>query len=673
MSRLLNSLSFRIGISIIIIEILIMGVVGLIYYDRFSDEVDRRLTEQMQTAGQLFGSTELALTSLLDQDVMSILVGGNVLDSMMISEDGNIRISLNADYRNQTIEAIPDIDETWLSDATSSRVELSPLDENTLLGFFPVQDGNLFIFLRTDIGNASQEKQELLLVILAGSLATIIATSLAILFNFNYSILSRIHETVLVLGQLEAGNLAARIDNSGSSDEIGVLQQQVNSMASRREQSENAVNQLNKQLSQFNQDLERRVHERTRDLNIAAEVSQQVTRVLEMTQLLPRLCDVTKEGFDLEHVSVFVYDKQTNILRLDAGSGLIGKKMLEAGKQFQLDDKGLVPLTARTSEVQLIADVTKSPDHFVNPLLPNTRSEITLPMYIGTDLIGVLDLQSDDVDFFTDDNINVLTALAEQIAVAIHNANLYEEAQDAKVEAEQANTVKSAFLASMSHELRTPLNAIINFSKYLKKGIAGPINGEQEELIGSIAESGTLLLNLINDVLDMSKIEAGSLKLYLEDNIQLDDVIQNALGYTAPLIEGKDVKIVTELPEKLPVLRADKKRLLQILLNVLSNACKFTDEGSITVAVSEKDTSVLVSVKDTGAGIAEEDIDYVFTAFKQTNTGLRQGGGTGLGMPICQKLAEAHGGHIWFESVLDEGTTFYIELPLNGERIGNNV
>lgn len=240
-----------------------------------------------------------------------------------------------------------------------------------------------------------------------------------------------------------------------------------------------------------------------------------------------------------------------------------------------------------------------------------------------------------------------------------------DDARQAREEAEKADMVKSAFLASMSHELRTPLNAIINFSKFLKKGVPGPINEEQEQLIGSIADSGQHLLNLINDVLDMSKIEAGSLKLYVEADIDLRPVIETAIQYTRPLLVDKSVEIHLDVPDDLPRLTGDRKRLLQIFLNILSNACKFTEAGYVKVQAESRADRLLISVRDSGQGIAPEDAGHVFTAFKQTESGLRQGGGgTGLGMPICQKLVEAHEGRIWFESQVGVGTTFFVELPL---------
>jgi signal transduction histidine kinase len=244
-----------------------------------------------------------------------------------------------------------------------------------------------------------------------------------------------------------------------------------------------------------------------------------------------------------------------------------------------------------------------------------------------------------------------------------------EEADRAREEAVRANTVKSAFLASMSHELRTPLNAIINFTKFVARGDLGPINAEQEETLQEVIESGKHLLSLINDVLDMSKIESGTLNLFIEDNINLRSLIDTAVMTGKTYLAEKPVELKVEVDDALPLLRCDRQRILQVLINVVSNACKFTEKGSITVQAHVEDDDVIVMVKDTGRGIAPEDQSLVFDAFKQTETGLRQGGGTGLGMPISKNLIETHGGQIRLESEVNQGTTFFITLPIKSERL----
>jgi signal transduction histidine kinase len=236
--------------------------------------------------------------------------------------------------------------------------------------------------------------------------------------------------------------------------------------------------------------------------------------------------------------------------------------------------------------------------------------------------------------------------------------------QEARVEAERANQVKSAFLASMSHELRTPLNAIINFSGFVADGDLGPVNQQQEEILVNVVHSAKHLLNLINDVLDMSKIEAGSLQLFVVDNVNLNEIVTSVLPTAKTLLGDKPVELHLNLDTNIPPISGDKQRITQVLLNLISNACKFTETGSITLSTEKQADHILISVADTGAGIAAEDIESVFKAFVQTEKGVRQGGGTGLGLPISKNLIEAHNGKLWVKSQLGEGSVFYVTLPL---------
>jgi signal transduction histidine kinase len=262
-----------------------------------------------------------------------------------------------------------------------------------------------------------------------------------------------------------------------------------------------------------------------------------------------------------------------------------------------------------------------------------------------------------------------MTTLAEQIAIAVHNVRLFEEVEAARKAAERANEVKSAFLASMSHELRTPLNAVINFTQFVVDGDTGPVNDQQSDLLNEVIGSAKHLLDLINDVLDMSKIEAGSLKLFVEDNINLNNIVNRVVSTGRSLLKDKPVQVEVDTQNDLPVIRGDQQRILQILLNIMSNACKFTETGTIKVSTSHNDSEVVITITDTGPGIAIEDQGIVFEPFKQTKSGLRQGGGTGLGMPIARSLVEAHGGRLWLQSEPGKGATFSIALPIESEKL----
>ncbi|MBN1260909.1 MAG: hypothetical protein JXB35_09540 [Anaerolineae bacterium] len=234
--------------------------------------------------------------------------------------------------------------------------------------------------------------------------------------------------------------------------------------------------------------------------------------------------------------------------------------------------------------------------------------------------------------------------------------------EQARETAEEANRLKTQFVANMSHELRSPLNAIINFARIVAEGYAGEVNAEQQKYLGYVRFAGEHLLGLINDILDLAKVEAGKLEIQAEP-LDLQPIFKGVLSTAVGLTRDKGVSLVSEVAEDLPYVLADPKRIRQILLNLLSNAAKFTDAGTITLSAYCQDAMVCVAVQDSGVGIASEDFDKVFEEYRQVGSG-REAGGTGLGVPLSKKLVEMHGGAMWFESTVGEGTCFYFTLPV---------
>ncbi len=232
----------------------------------------------------------------------------------------------------------------------------------------------------------------------------------------------------------------------------------------------------------------------------------------------------------------------------------------------------------------------------------------------------------------------------------------------AKTVAEEANQLKSRFLANMSHELRTPLNAIINFTAFLER--YGEFSERQKQLQERVLYNADHLLGLINDVLDLSKIEAGHMELIYEDT-SLQPIFQGVMSTALALTKDKGLELIFDSPEDLPMMRIDKTRIRQVLLNLLSNAAKFTEQGSITLAVQLQDAQTLViSVTDTGLGIAPEHQHVVFEEFQQIHNDASPQQGTGLGLPISKRLVELHSGKMWLESTLGQGSTFAFWLPI---------
>ncbi len=234
----------------------------------------------------------------------------------------------------------------------------------------------------------------------------------------------------------------------------------------------------------------------------------------------------------------------------------------------------------------------------------------------------------------------------------------------AKTAAEEANQMKSRFLANMSHELRTPLNAIINFTAFLDR--YGDFSERQFDLQKRVLHNADHLLGLINDILDLSKIEAGRMEL-LYDATELHPLIEGVMTTAIGLTRDKGLELILDAPEDLPLVVIDKVRIRQVLLNLLSNAAKFTEHGSITLAVAQPDAQTIqIAVKDTGVGIAPENQERIFEEFQQVqNSAVPQYQGTGLGLPISKRLVEMHGGRMWLESAVGQGSTFFFTLPLN--------
>jgi signal transduction histidine kinase len=260
--------------------------------------------------------------------------------------------------------------------------------------------------------------------------------------------------------------------------------------------------------------------------------------------------------------------------------------------------------------------------------------------------------------------VNLLQTFASQSVLAILNARLFREVKVKSLELEAASRHKSEFLASMSHELRTPLNAILGFSEVLSERMFGEINDKQAEYLSDILESGRHLLSLINDILDLSKIEAGRMELEPAE-FDLKDAVENAMSLVRERAHRRGIAFQRTIDDNVGLIRADERKVKQVLLNLLSNALKFTPEGGkIHVRAELRDGMAQISVTDSGVGIAPEDQEAVFEEFRQVGKAEKKAEGTGLGLAISRKFIELHGGRIWVKSQVGTGSTFAFTLPL---------
>jgi signal transduction histidine kinase len=295
------------------------------------------------------------------------------------------------------------------------------------------------------------------------------------------------------------------------------------------------------------------------------------------------------------------------------------------------------------------------------------RTGVWVPLLREAEPVGVLVTWRREVRPFTAAEIDILTTFANQAVIALENVRLLRELKDKSQQLEAASQHKSEFLANMSHELRTPLNAIIGFSEVLGERLFGELNEKQEEYLKDIHASGQHLLSLINDILDLSKIEAGRMELELTD-FDLPTAIDNALTLVRERASRRGIALHQATHEGLGQIRADERKIKQVLLNLLSNAIKFTpDGGRIDVRARPVDGSVEISVSDTGVGIAPEDQEAIFEEFRQVGTADKKVEGTGLGLALSRKFIELHGGRIWVQSQVGMGSTFTFTIPM---RIG---
>ena len=428
-------------------------------------------------------------------------------------------------------------------------------------------------------------------------------------------------------------------------------------------------NSMTGQLQESYANLEQKVEDRTRELTESLEQQTATSEVLGIiasspTDLQPVLDAVAESAARLcDATNAQIYRVEGDVLRLAACHG-----SLPATEEIPITRGSLAGRAVLDRQTLHIHDLaaeseTEFPDSKERQQRFGHRTLLSTPLLREGVPLGVIGIRRTEVRPFTDKQIALLKTFADQAVIAIENARLFQEIQEKNELLEAANRHKSQFLANVSHELRTPLNSIIGFTRIVLRRTEGKIETLQKENLQKVLISSDHLLTLINELLDLAKIEAGRMEVFAE-TFKLDEVIRVATTTVEPLLRNGNVKLVTQISPDIPPLKTDRDKLKQCVLNLLSNAVKFTEKGEIKVAAWRENSSLKLTVSDSGIGMNQEALKYIFDEFRQADmSSTRRYGGTGLGLAIVKKYINLLGGDIGVESTAGKGSTFTITLP----------
>lgn len=469
-----------------------------------------------------------------------------------------------------------------------------------------------------------------------------------------------------------------------------------------------------KELTKTNQ----RFEEKVRELSVVRRIGESLKYTREVRKVFEVIIDTIIDETNAENCSLMLLNKETSELTVKAARGQMDEEIsyyhtATGSRQFKLGE-GIAGWVAQHGEpisipdsstgevVRLFPELDERGEPVLIPDLPEVPQFVSggsglrmgcmmcLPLVIDNEVVGVVNMSHPRPNAFQPEDQQLMTIVTDQVAIALNNVQIFDDMQQlnfvledevekataelrranddlqfANQEIQAASQMKSQFLAHMSHELRTPLNAIIGFSEILEDQTFGPMNERQARYMGNILKSSRHLLALINDILDLTKVEAGKMDLIATEFL-LQDLVRNVLDGLDPLAKNKQIQVTQELAEDFPIIEADEGRLRQILINLMSNAIKFTSEGGVVSVIVDlvEDDFVRVQVRDTGIGIKKEHQDLIFSEFRQVDeTYARRYEGTGLGLALTKRLVEMHGGTIWVKSVEGEGSTFSFTVP----------
>ena len=405
------------------------------------------------------------------------------------------------------------------------------------------------------------------------------------------------------------------------------------------------------------------------ELQALGEVGRAVSSTLDLKVVLRTIVDRAVHLSGTDAGSIFYYREETGSFELGETTGLDEEVVAKfRNLEISATDTGPGEAIANRQPLQ-IPDLTQRPSDPLRDavLEAGFRASLIVPLLGAEGPLGTLILRRRSPGAFSANVVSLMQSFADQSAIALENARLFEEIAQKSRELEIASQHKSQFVANMSHELRTPLAAILGYAELMQEGFYGTPSEKSMDALTRIRSNGKHLLGLINTVLDIAKIESGQFSLNLGE-YAIESVVETVRAATESLAETKKLALRTDVAKKLPVGLGDEQRLTQVLLNLVGNAIKFTDIGEVRITATAMNGHFTVSVTDTGPGIPAEELNRVFEQFHQIdNSNTKAKGGTGLGLAIAKQIVEMHGGRIWVKSTLGQGATFQMQLPIRAE------
>ena len=472
------------------------------------------------------------------------------------------------------------------------------------------------------------------------------------------------------------GDLEAFIDTS-SSDEIGSLAKDLDVMRDSIKQLFGELSASKDELEEYSRTLEQKVEVRTQELarsveelKALGEVSQAVSSTLDLQKVLATIVAHAAELSGTESGAIYEFDEASEEFQLRA-THRMSEELIQAIQEagVKLGETALGRAGVNREAVQ-ISDILEEPTYPTSETMQQEgfRALLAVPLLREDRLIGGLVVRRRAPGQFQKETVDLLQTFATQSALAIQNARLFREIEAKGRELEIASKHKSDFLANMSHELRTPLNAILGYTELILDKIYGEVPENIQEVLERVEKNGRHLLGLINDVLDLSKIEAGQLVLSLDD-YSMKEVVHTVFTSVESLAAEKNLELKVSVSPEVAQGKGDQQRISQVFLNLVGNAIKFTEAGEVRIEATASNDNFVVSVSDTGPGLSEADQQMIFEEFHQVDgSSTRKKGGTGLGLSIAKRIVEMHGGRIWVESTEGQGSTFWFTLPVRVER-----